>query len=113
MPHRTARGPAAHSGRGPWLISQPFWVNFLRYVEGPVALSTLPADLVNVPGLIRWGYIGIADGTVTPMPAGERARELFGPLAAEIEERWISRYGDRVPALRGELAARLASRPVS
>ncbi len=53
MPHRTARGPAAHSGRGPWLISQPFWADFLQYASGPTLVASLPGDLVNVPGLKR------------------------------------------------------------
>jgi hypothetical protein len=112
MPHRTARGPAAHSGRGPWLISEPFWANFLQYVQGPAPLSALPAHLVNVPGLVRWGYIRVSDDqTVTMTAAGVRAQALFAPLAAEIEERGIRRYGDRLSALRGALTARLAERP--
>jgi hypothetical protein len=29
LPHRTARGPAARSGQGPWLVSMAMWANFL------------------------------------------------------------------------------------
>jgi hypothetical protein len=113
MPHRTARGPAAHSGRGPWLISQPFWANFLQYVSGPAPLASLPGDLVNVPGLVRWGYITVTDDTVELTAAGRRAVAVLAPLAAEIEDRWVSRYGDRLAALRGALSAQLAARPMA
>jgi hypothetical protein len=33
MPHTTTRGPAAHTRGGPWLVSMPMWVNFLRFVD--------------------------------------------------------------------------------
>jgi hypothetical protein len=98
MPHRTARGPAAHSGRGPWLISQPFWATFLQYLSGPAPLAPLPGDVV------RWGYLTATGDTVGLTAAGSRAAALPAPLAAEIEQRWVSRYGDRVPALRGALS---------
>ncbi len=33
LPHRTSTGPAAGAGRGPWLVSQAMWANFLQFVE--------------------------------------------------------------------------------
>ena len=39
MPHTTTWGPAAHSGLGPWLVSQAMWSNFMQFVsEDGVAL---------------------------------------------------------------------------
>ena len=60
LPHRTTWGPAAHSGRGPWLVSLTMWADFMRFLpEAGVPLREV-ADLVpltNLAGLERWGYV--------------------------------------------------------
>jgi hypothetical protein len=46
LPHRTTRGPAAGSRRGPWLVSLVMWSNFLRFVsEDGVPVRELAAWL--------------------------------------------------------------------
>jgi hypothetical protein len=98
MPHRTTRGPAARSGRGPWLVSWPMWANYLRHEP-----SDERASLVNLAGLHRWRYLDddSADGLT---PAGRRACAVWEPLTDIVEERWHSR-GLPVAGLRTALAA--------
>jgi hypothetical protein len=120
MPHRTARGPAAHSLRGPWLVSMPMWSNFMQFLPEAGAslreLADLPR-LTNLAGLDRWGYVVVepdpVDGrpkpprsnwVVRPTPAGRRAQELWRPLAGVIEQRWQERFGaDDIGRLRHSL----------
>ena len=61
-PHRTTWGPAAGSRRGPWLVSQPMWANFMQFVGADgVPLRELDdlARMTNLAGLERWGYIAV------------------------------------------------------
>lgn len=94
MPHRTTRGPAARSRRGPWLVSWPMWANYLRHEP-----SEARASLVNLNGLRRWGYV--SGDALTP--AGQRACAVWEPLTDVVEERWRSR-GLPVAELRAALA---------
>src|SRR5215475_7415001 len=60
MPHRTTRGPAANSRRGPWLVSMAMWANFMRFIdpEGtPLRDVEALARVVNLRGLQRWRYV--------------------------------------------------------
>jgi hypothetical protein len=120
MPHTTTRGPAAHSGRGPWLTSMAMWSNFMRFIEPDgVALRDVAdlAGIVNLPGLQRWHYVTIkpsktvepgeavepsraarrpsrdASGIVRPTRAGRHAQSVWEPLAGVIEDRWSHRFG--------------------
>ena len=111
MPHRTTEGPAAGSRRGPWLVSQPMWSNFLQFVatDGMV-LGQLRghASLVNLTGLQRWGYIVLEPDAGGPMVGlgrgGRAARRIWRPLATEIEQRWEARFGpDDIAGLRHSL----------
>jgi hypothetical protein len=109
IPHRTAVGPAA-GGRGPWLVSQAMWANFLRFVdqgEAPFEELKGPARMTNFGGLRRWGYVrvGPEPRRVVRLTAnGEHAAEIFRPLAGEIEDRWTSRFGTpEIAALREAL----------
>jgi hypothetical protein len=57
MPHRTTWGPAAHSRRGPWLVSLVMWSNFMQFVgEDGVPLRELVelARITNLKCLERW-----------------------------------------------------------
>jgi hypothetical protein len=117
IPHTTARGPQAHSRRGPWLVSMPMWSNFLcRLDPGGTPLSDVDdlAKLVNLPGLDRWGYVALGQSkVVTLTPGGRRAVEVFAPLAAEIESRWQARFGiDDLRAGLTGLVAVLDAAPV-
>jgi hypothetical protein len=107
--HRTARGPEAKSGKGPWLVSMAMWSNFLRWVDTdstPVAEVQDLADLVNFPGLQRWGYIRVADDTVTVTAAGKRAQAIWASLPDLVEARWHERFGAPVvEELRSALRA--------
>ena len=119
--HSTTRGPAA-GARGPWLTSQAMWANFMQFIDGEgVLLSEVEglARITNLSGLKRWGYITVgpapeeggtkpprADLVVRPTRAGRRAQEILRPLAAEIEQRWVQRFGeDQIRGLRGHLAS--------
>jgi methyltransferase (TIGR00027 family) len=117
--HRTTRGPAAGSG-GPWLVSQAMWANFMRFIpaEGvPLRDVSALADITNLAGLQRWGYVTAGpdpaytrakvarrDWVVRPTPAGQRAQSIWRPLTAEIEQRWRDRFGaGQLSALTGSL----------
>ena len=119
--HRTTRGPATGS-RGPWLVSQAMWANFMRFIPpGGVPLRDVSAlaAITNLAGLQRWGYVTVepdpADGrakpprldwVVRPTAAGERAQHIWRPLRDEIERRWRNRFGTgQISALTGSLRA--------
>jgi DNA-binding MarR family transcriptional regulator len=120
-PHRTTWGPAAGSRRGPWLVSQPMWANFMQFV-GPAGVPLRELDdlarMTNLAGLERWGYIAVRpdpadprpapprrDWIVAPTAAGRRAQEVWQPLAGVIEDRWRARFGvGEITALRDALA---------
>ena len=122
LPHRTTRGPAAHSGRGPWLVSLAMWANFLRFLPAsgvPLRDVADLAALVNLAGLERWGYVTVGpdpagtrpvpprrDAIVRPIRWGLAAQEVFAPLAGVIGERWRERFGaDVIGRLTGALRA--------
>lgn len=126
LTHRTSRGPAVGSGRGPWLVSLPMWSNFLRFVgeEGaPLHELTDQARLTNLAGLERWGYVVVEpdpadsrtrpprrDWVVRTTPAGRQAQRVWRPLTPIIEERWRQRFGaEEIGRLTESLRA-LASR---
>jgi DNA-binding MarR family transcriptional regulator len=116
LPHRTTRGPAASSRRGPWLVSLVMWSNFLRFVSAdgvPVrelpALTGMSQQAVSSQ-LTRmekwWGYVTAGpdpsdsrpapprrDWIVRPTPAGLRAQQIWRTLPELIEERWQGRFG--------------------
>ena len=39
LEHRTTVGAAAGTGRGPWLVSQAMWANFMQFVLSQVLLA--------------------------------------------------------------------------
>ncbi|HXL91875.1 MAG TPA: SAM-dependent methyltransferase [Streptosporangiaceae bacterium] len=114
MPHHTSdRGPGS-AGDGPWQTSLAMYENCLRYLDEPrtvAELRNLARTGTNLDGMRRWGYVTI-DGSAKarrgsggalrrPGPgailrltaAGQRAREVWAPLPALIEDRWRERYG--------------------
>ena len=115
MVHRTtlskaAVGRAGEAQRGPWLVSLPMWANFVRFVdEDGVPLRDLDglAAITNLVGLRRWGYVSVDDSNdpvVRLSRGGRHARNVWTPLAAEIEGRWRDRFGaGPVDGLRGRL----------
>jgi len=125
LPHRTTHGGASGHGRGPWLVSQAMWANFMQFVGGDgVPLREIGdlARLTNPAGLERWGYITVGpdptderpapprrDWIVRPTRAGRRAQEVWAPLAGIIEGRWRDRFGpEAISALRDALQALLS-----
>ena len=117
--HRTTSGPVAGS-RGPWLVSETMWANFMQFVppDGvPLRDVAALAGITNLNGLERWGYVTVgpdpADGRAKPprrdwvvhaTAAGQRAQHIWRPLTAEIERRWRDRFGaDQVITLTGAL----------
>ena len=112
LPHRTATGPCAKSGRGPWLTSFAMWSNFMQYVvpQGvPLADLKAMARMTNLAGLTRWGYITVepnetGEEVVRPTTAGRSAQQIWRPLVATIEQRWTARFGaEATVALRDAL----------
>jgi hypothetical protein len=121
LQHRTTRGPAAGS-RGPWLVSQAMWANFLQFIPAdgvPLREVAALASITNLAGLQRWGWVTVdpdpadprakpprRDWVVRPTAATQRAQHVLRPLAAEIERRWRDRFGaDQFTALTGALRA--------
>ena len=95
----------------------------MRHVTGePITVGDLEARArtgTNLDGMRRWGYITV-DGTARkvhngrPGPgavlrataAGLRAREIWRPLPALIEQRWHERFGaDQLSRLRDPLTS--------
>ncbi len=121
LQHRTTRGPAA-AARGPWLISEAMWANFLQFIPAdgvPLRDLAALAGIVNLAGLQRWGWVTLGpdpadsratpprrDWVVRPTAAARRAAPVLRPLAAGIEQRWRDRFGtDQITALAGSLRA--------
>ena len=107
MSHRTADRP---DRRGVWLTSMAMWSNFIRLVpdDGIPLASVRPyAQITNLGGVRRWGYVDVdADGVVRLTRGGARAREVWRPLAGESERRWCERLGAAaVHELRPALSA--------
>jgi DNA-binding MarR family transcriptional regulator len=119
MPHRTTRhGSMAGAGgrRGPWLVSMVMWSNCMQYVpdEG-IAVRELARRARITDKSMRlvltrmgawWGYLVVEPPHVRPTLAGRKAQQVWGPLTAMIENRWLDRHGSR---LIGELRASLGA----
>jgi DNA-binding MarR family transcriptional regulator len=119
MPHRTTRhGSTAGAGgrRGPWLVSMVMWSNCMQYVpdEG-IAVKELARRARITDKSMRlvvtrmgswWGYLVVEPPQVRPTPAGRQAQQVWRPLAATIENRWLDRHGNRpIGELRASLGA--------
>jgi len=102
MIHRTTKG-TRQSARGPWLVSQVMWANVVQHVpdEG-ITRSQLHlrsrTTEDSLHGLQRWGYLKVEEGgakdpLVRLTSHGRRVRAVWEPLAAQIEQRWIDRFG--------------------
>jgi hypothetical protein len=124
LPHRTSRGPAAGRTGVPWLVSQPTWANFLDLLDEPAPLKVLPAELVNIGGLQRWGYLTVgpgADAVATLTATGVAANRVFREVARLIDTRWTDRFGPGLaaalpavdPALPRHLPMASVSRPAT
>jgi hypothetical protein len=119
MPHRTTRhGSTAGPGgrRGPWLVSMVMWSNCMQYVpdEG-IAVRKLARQARITDKSMRlvltrmgawWGYLQAEPPHVRPTAAGRQAQQVWRPLTATIENRWLDRHGSR---LLGELRASLGA----
>jgi DNA-binding MarR family transcriptional regulator len=122
LEHRTTLGAAGGTSRGPWLVSQAMWANFLQFVDGDgVPLHEVDdlARITNLAGLQRWGYVKVGpdpaverpvpprrDWIVRPTRAGRRAQAMWEPLAGIIEDRWRARFGGpAITAMRDALQA--------
>ena len=112
LSHRTTRHEGADAGRtGPWLVSFALWANVLQYLDADdITVTALRArartDRLLLDGLRRWGYITLTppageplrrppqdDATVRARRAGLRAREVWSPLPAIVDDRWSERLG--------------------
>ena len=96
-------------------ISLPMWANGLRFIgdDGITVgeMRVLARAGCNIGGLERWGWITVGDaragrrvgygshrgvtaGTVLrPTRAGAYARRLWPQVVAEVEQRWLARFG--------------------
>jgi hypothetical protein len=124
LPHRTSRGPSAGRTGVPWLVSQPTWTNFLDLLDEPAPLKVLPAVLVNIGGLQRWGYITVgpgADAVASLTANGAAANRVFREVSSLIDTRWTDRCGPGLaaafpavdPALPRHLPMASVSRPAT
>ncbi len=110
MAHWTTDGGRAAGPKGaPWLVSQVMWANVLQYLDdegirvGELhARSRTTAD--SLAGLERWRYVVVTPPAassgarrdnllVRPTAAGKQARAIWSPLAADVEARWVLRFG--------------------
>jgi DNA-binding MarR family transcriptional regulator len=126
---RTGRSAGRSTGPGgaTWLVSQVMWANVLQYVDddgvmvGDLAERARTSRL-SLGGLKRWRYITldpdsgtgrtgsagikVSDETVVRLTAaGRKAGEIWRPLAAEVEGRWRSRFGQEAVVALGESLA--------
>jgi hypothetical protein len=122
------------SGQTPRVTSFVMWANFMRCVGDGITVAELP-DATGIPkartlstlgGMERWRYVSVGpnsetrrdgsgsgrglrpDWVVRPTAAGRAAAAIWRPLADEIEERWVERFG---AAAVGEL--RLSLEPIA
>ena len=110
LPHRTTNHAGAGLGDGTWLTSLAMFENCLRFVtDQPITvgeLETLARTGTNLDGMRRWGYITIdgtpkrihrgrpgPDAVLRATARGLRARQIWLPLPAAIEQRWTERFG--------------------
>jgi hypothetical protein len=110
----------AAAGSRPWIASQAMWANHLRFVgdDGIAARDLMHRSLVSrstmrtrLGALRRWRYVTLdAADVVRLTDAGRRSRDVWRPLAAEVEARWAVRHGDAaIDALRAALAPAAAA----
>ncbi len=136
MAHWTTDGGRAAGPKGaPWLVSQVMWANVLQYLDdegirvGELhARSRTTAD--SLAGLERWRYVVVTPPAassgarrdnllVRPTAAGKQARAVWAPLAAEVEARWVLRFGGEAIAdlrralevVRAQFEGRVATVP--
>jgi DNA-binding MarR family transcriptional regulator len=112
MPHRTTRHRGAPPSGRVWLVSQAMWSNFMRFLpaEG-LTLGVLDhaAQLTNLNGLHRWGYVEVDPDTggpginlngpgqlIRPTEAGQLAQRMWSPVAGIVQDRWSDRFGPEV-----------------
>jgi hypothetical protein len=124
--HRFAR-----AGGGARVASVVMWSNFLRLVGNGITAGDLPEAtglpkarvLSTLGGMERWRYVSVGpesktkrdgygsargvrdDWGVRPTTPGQKARQIWPPLFAEVESRWEQRFGaHEVDELRTALA---------
>jgi len=126
LPHRTqdyglSAGAATDA---PWQTSLVMWANCLRHVpdEGITVAGMRAAARTgtNLDGMRRWRYVTYTpdpgrgkrprpDAIVRLTPGGQRSRQVWDGVPAEIEQRWRARFGaPAVDGLRAALAAVVA-----
>jgi len=123
MTHRTTRHSRGADLRGPWLVSLAMWLNCMQFVdEKGISVRELERRArtpTNLSGMQRWGYIAVEPDPADKRPkpprsawlvrakrGGMKARAVWGPLSAEMEQRWRDRFGSgEVDELRRSLGA--------
>ncbi len=98
-------------------FSLAMWTNGLRAIDdGGVTVDELRARTrarCNINGLERWGWIQ-AGPTLRPTRAGKFARRVWPDVVAEVEDRWVERFGTaRISALRHALGTSHTDMPWS
>jgi len=96
LEHRTTVGTAGGTGRGPWLVSQAMWANFMQFVDGdgvPLPEVDDLARITNLAGLQRWGYVTVGPDPTGGRPAPPRRDRIVRPTRAgrraqEVWDRW-------------------------
>jgi DNA-binding MarR family transcriptional regulator len=111
-PHRTTNhGSTAGPASAPWLVSIAMWIKFMRFVPDDgirvrefQRLAALTNEEMKT-WLTRlskwWGYVVVYRNAaedpfnwlIRLTSGGQRALEVWRPLTAIIEKRWLARFG--------------------
>jgi DNA-binding MarR family transcriptional regulator len=116
MPHRTTRGGGS---AGPWLVSLVMWSNCMQFIpDDGISIAELERRArtqTNLAGMQRWKYLEVTpDKMLRATPFGQKAQRLWQPLFAEVETRWLERFGAATfDELRSALVAAVEQFPVA
>jgi DNA-binding MarR family transcriptional regulator len=127
---RAPHGTTERGGTGPWLVSYAMWANFLRLVPPDgIPSRQLAADAgwndpkhPSLSGMERWGYVSVepdiddararppkGDLVIRRTRKGQRSAEHWAPVADDVEERWVGRFGAELVDELRERAADLVA----
>lgn len=131
-PHITTVGRrVSKRGKGPWLVSQVMWTNFIQHIEpkGTPVRALQARACLSEPGIKSrlhhlewWKYLTFEpdptdirskpryrDLLVHLTPGGERSRDEWQALEGFVDKRWTKRFGkDVITRLQSSLRAIVA-----
>jgi hypothetical protein len=87
LEHRTTRGADGGTGRGPWLVSQAMWANFMQFVPAAGILTRRSCAVAGPDPAASRGKV------IRLTPRGRSAQEEYLRLLDAVEQRWRTRFG--------------------